>query len=154
MIWGSLTVIRSKNPYKLKCRFYVMELCNLILIAWLVGFFGDLAVQLANKWGIIGFSGNGLTTYFRIHGRAESAFIAAGIIAGFYAIWIGLGLPLRWELILLVALILDLIWNYANVFPSLKEYYKEPYIPRTILGVVIPFLLPLFIYARSAVPHG
>lgn len=123
-----------------------MELYNLILIAWLVGFIGDLTVQLANKQHITGFSGKGLTTYFWIHGRAESAFIAAGIIAGFYAIWIGLGLPLRWEFILPVALILDLIWNYANIFPSLKEYYKEPYIPRTILGVVIPFLLPLLIW--------
>lgn len=120
--------------------------CQLVLIAWLVGFFGDLAVQAANRLNVIGFSGVGLTTYFGIHGSVESAFIAAGMVAGFYAVWIGIGAPLRWEFILLAALLLDLIWNLGNIFPSLTEYYKEPLIPRTLLGVVIPFLLPLFIW--------
>lgn len=119
-----------------------MENCWLLIIAILVGFFGDLSVQAFLK--ITGMDW-GLKSYFREHGVIASALIAAGIVGMFYAIWIAFNLPLRWEFILAVAILIDLFWNYAHVMPSLNNYYKEPVTPRTILGVIIPFLLPLFI---------
>lgn len=117
------------------------------IIAIFVGFFGDLLVQAFVKLGGAGSGGWGLKSYFQQHGMMASALIAAGILGVFYSIWTVFNLPLRWEFILIVALVLDLIWNYAHIMPSLNNYYKEPAIPRTILGVVIPFLLPLLIYA-------
>jgi len=116
--------------------------CWLPIIAVLVGFFGDLSIQFLVKIGGLNW---GLKSYFQEHGTVASALIAAGILGMFYSIWIAFNLPLRWEVILVVALLLDLFWNYAHVMPSLNNYYKEPIIPRTILGVVIPFLLPFFI---------
>ena len=116
--------------------------CWLLIIAILVGFFGDLSIQAFLK--VTGYNW-GLKSYFREHGMIASALIAAGILGMFYGVWIMFNLPLRWELILVVTLLIDLFWNYAHVMPSLNNYYKEPIIPRTILGVIIPFLLPLLI---------
>ena len=120
-----------------------MDTTRLLIIACAVGFFGDLVAQAIVRLGFLGDWG--LASYFKRHGVMESAFIACGIVGGFYALWIGLGLPLRWELILLAGLVLDVTWNLARVFPSLDTYYREPWLPRTILGVVIPFLLPLLL---------
>lgn len=119
--------------------------CWLPIVAVLVGFFGDLSIQAFVKLGGAGSGGWGLKSYFREHGVVASALIAAGILGLFYSIWTMFNFPLHWWIILAVALILDLFWNYYHVMPSLDTYYKEPIIPRTILGVVIPFLLPLFI---------
>ena len=120
-----------------------MDPTKLLCLALGVGFFGDLFAQAIVRSGRLGDWG--LNGYFKQHGVLESAFIACGVVGGFYAVWIALGLPLRWELILTASLGVDLFWNWANVFPSLKSYYREPCIPRTILGVVIPFLLPLLL---------
>ena len=120
-----------------------MDTTKLLCLALAVGFFGDLLAQVIVRSGR--FGNWGLTGYFKQHGVLESAFIACGVVGGFYAAWIALGLPLRWELILTASLGVDLFWNWANMFPSLKSYYQEPYIPRTILGVVVPFMLPLLL---------
>jgi hypothetical protein len=116
--------------------------CWLPIIAALVGFFGDLLIQVFLKFTKYDW---GLKSYFRKHGVIESACIASGILALFFSIWTIFNFPIRWEPILISALILDAFWNYFHVMPSLNNYYKEPIIPRTILGVIIPFLLPVFI---------
>lgn len=120
-----------------------MNTTKLLIIAFALGFFGDLITQLIVKSNR--FGNWGLNNYFAKHGVMESAFIAAGVVVGFYAFWIGLGLPLKWQFILPVAIVLDFMWNKAHIFPSLDEYYKQPWFMRTILGVVIPFILPLIL---------
>ena|SRR3972149_9620612 len=116
---------------------------NIISIATLTGFFGDVLLQLLVHFGVGEW---GLKSYFQQHGRAESLFIASGMMALFYTIYVLLGLPLKFEYLAIYGIILDLIFRLTRLFPSLDNYYKSlNYLESAIWGV-IPMIIPLLIY--------
>jgi hypothetical protein len=116
---------------------------DLVSIATLVGFFGDILLQLLVKYNV----GNwGLKDYFKQHGSAESMFVAAGMMAIFYVIYIISGLPLKIGYIAVYGVILDLIFRLTRLFPSLDGYYASlNYVESAIWGI-IPMIIPLLIY--------
>jgi cobalamin biosynthesis protein CobD/CbiB len=73
-----------------------------------------------------GETGWGLKEYFRQHGKAESLFIAGGMMTLFYIIYfVILGLPLNWFYLAIYGVVLDWIFRAAMLFPSLKGYYNH-----------------------------
>ena len=122
---------------------------DLVSLSFLVGFVGDAVLQFAvNK---LGFD-MGLKVYFKQHGKAESLFIAGGIVALSYIIYLlVLNLPLTYLNLFIYGFIIDLIFRYTHIFPSLDEsYYKYPVLQTAIIGGSIPAMLPYFIYKNFA----
>ena len=127
----------------------------IITIAFLTGFIGDALLQLLTYNGYGGKTGWGLIEYFKQHGRPESMFIAGGMMAGFYILYVLLcqyssnKLDILYPSIIylsLIGVILDLIFRVTMVFNSLNGYYRElNYIYSAIWGI-IPMILPLIIY--------
>ena len=61
---------------------------NLISISYMVGFIGDILLQILIKtFNMGGTTGWGLKSYFKLHGTNESPFIAGGMMALFYIIY-------------------------------------------------------------------
>jgi hypothetical protein len=121
---------------------------QLITVALITGFIGDAIWQIIANMNIGAETGTwGLQYYFERQGSAEALFTAAGMLGIFYILYAFTGLPFKVQWITIYAVILDLIFRYTNLFPSLKMFYKELSIPSTIImGSVIPLLLPLFVY--------
>jgi hypothetical protein len=117
----------------------------LILIATLVGFFGDLGTQIAIKLGVGGEKGLGLKEYFAQHGKVESLFIAAGIMAVFYSVYALTNLPFTILYMIIYSIILDLLFRYLRIFPSLDKFYQNSVPSTLIFGAIIPFVLPILI---------
>lgn len=117
----------------------------LILIATLVGFFGDMGIQIAIKLGVGGKNGMGLRDYFQQHGKVESLFIAAGIMSFFYSLYAISGLPFKIEYLAVYSVILDLLFRYLRIFPSLNKFYQNSIPSTLIFGAIIPFVLPIII---------
>lgn len=117
----------------------------LIAIAIIVGFVGDAGTQLVTRTKLGGVTGFGLTHYFKQHGKAESMFIASGIMGFFYTLYAFTGLPFRLQYLSIYGIILDLIFRYGKIFPSLHGYYQNSIPATAIIGAVIPFILPLLI---------
>jgi uncharacterized membrane protein YvlD (DUF360 family) len=116
-----------------------------------VGFFGDATLQLLTYNGMGGSDGWGLNSYFKQHGRAESMFIASGMMGLFYLIYMYLhckfGLPLNIWCLALYGIILDLIFRKLKIFQSLDGYYNSlNYFWSAIWGI-IPMIIP-FLYGR------
>lgn len=116
---------------------------NLIAIACLVGFFGDILYQIKNV-----LFGTTLNSYFLQHGKAESAILAAGLLSFFYVVYIDiLRLPIKWYYLAIYGIILDLLFRTTMIFPSLQNYYHSlGYFETAITGGAIPAVLPLFVY--------
>ena len=123
--------------------------CNillLIVIAFFTGFIGDIILQILIHYGMGGSSGWGLKSYFQQHGKAESPFIAAGMMTLFYIIYfVILKIPLHFEYLIIYGIVLDLIFRYTMVFPSLKDYYYNLNIFESGLWGAIPMVLPALI---------
>jgi len=110
----------------------------------LVGMVGDGILQFIVKnskdvdlWG--------LKTYFRLHGRAESIFVAGGML-GFFSMMYSIYDPtFSTPGLCLYGAILDLIFRYCHVFPSLGAYYAHFSVALTILWAIIPFLMVKYI---------
>jgi len=118
---------------------------NLVSIAALVGFFGDVLLQILVKYNV----GNwGLKDYFKQHGSAESMFIATGMMALFYVIYLFTGLPVTIPYLAVYGVVLDLIFRLTRIFPSLDGYYKSLNYFESALWGIIPMILPLLIYQR------
>ena len=112
---------------------------DLVSIAFLVGFFGDLLLQLLVKLGL----GNwGLQDYFLQHGSIESMCIAGGMLALFYIIY-----PFKPTLLGLAGygVILDLIFRIFMIFPSLKGYYLSLNYFWSAFWGIIPMIIPFII---------
>ena len=114
---------------------------ELVAAAAIVGFVGDATLQLLVKntdfnWG--------LRTYFAQHGWAESLFLAAGMLAIFFAAYIyGTGLPVTLVTMAIYGVLLDLLFRETMVFPSLQGYYDHlNYFWSAVWGA-IPMMLPL-----------
>jgi hypothetical protein len=100
-------------------------IARLLTISCLTGFAGDAALQYLSTF-MGGETGWGLKEYFRQHGKAESLFIAGGMMTLFYIIYfVILGLPLNWFYLAIYGVVLDWIFRAAMLFPSLKGYYNH-----------------------------
>lgn len=96
---------------------------DLVSISFLVGFFGDLTLQLASP-RLGGPTGWGLTPYFKQHGKAESLFIAGGMMALFFIIYLYVfRLPPNYVYLAIYGIVLDLLFRWFRIFPSLDGYY-------------------------------
>lgn len=98
---------------------------HIVSVATLVGFFGDALTQLLINFGMGGPTGWGLKPYFKQHGTTESLFVAAGMLAIFFTIYVSSGLPMKIQYLAIYGVLVDLIFREANVFPSLKGYYDH-----------------------------
>jgi hypothetical protein len=121
---------------------------DLVLIACLTGFFGDLFLQMAPKVSSLGGpTGWGLDEYFRQHGRVEAMVLAAGLVGMTYIVYLLTGLPVTIPNMFLYGCLLDvLVFHKWMIFPSLKgyyEYFKGDYVQPAIIGGGIPVALPL-----------
>jgi hypothetical protein len=97
---------------------------DLVSISFLVGFFGDLTLQIASP-RIGGPTGWGLTPYFKQHGKAESLFIAGGMMALFFIIYLYIfRLKPNYLYLAIYGIILDLLFRWFRIFPSLDGYYE------------------------------
>ena len=100
-------------------------IARLLTISCLTGFAGDAALQYLSTF-MGGETGWGLKEYFRQHGKAESLFIAGGMMTLFYIIYfVILGLPLNWYCLAIYGVVLDLLFRVTVLFPSLKGYYNH-----------------------------
>lgn len=121
---------------------------NIIAIATLVGFFGDALTQLYLRF--VPSVNLGLAGYFKKHGEIESMFIAAGVMAMLYIVYLDvLRLPLSWWSLALYGIIADLIFRWFRVLPSLDGFYSQlGYVQTAVFGAVIPMWLPFFIKSK------
>ena len=93
---------------------------NIESVAFLVGFFGDIFLQLLAKFTSFDY---GLRGYFKEHGAVEAPFIAGGMMVLFIIIYGLTGLPLKWQYFAIYGVILDILFRTFMIFPSLKGYY-------------------------------
>jgi hypothetical protein len=124
-----------------------VNVTNLLTSAFMVGFIGDLLLQLLTKGlGLGGSSGFGLISYFNQHGVAESMFIAGGMLVFFNILYINLiKLPLTVFNLALYGVILDLIFRLTMLFPSLHGYYQHLNYFWSAFWGAIPMILPLIL---------
>lgn len=124
-----------------------LKLFHVISIACLVGFVGDVLLQLGiKKFYLGGPSGWGLKEYFNQHGSIESPFIAAGMMTLFYILYFYSHLPFTFINLAIYGIILDYIFRITMLFPSLIGYYNYfNYFWSAIWGA-IPLILPFLIY--------
>ena len=118
---------------------------DIINIACLTGFFGDVFLQIRVKY----FGGDGgLKKYFAQHGRAEALCIATGMMAILQMFYLYvLCLPLNYVYLAIYGVVVDIIFRTTMVFSSLDEYYKVLDYPfTTTVGGALPAILPFFIY--------
>ena len=94
---------------------------NIESVAFLVGFFGDIFLQILCKISSFDY---GLRGYFKEHGAVEAPFIAGGMMVLFYIIYNLFKFPLKWQYIAVYGIILDILFRTFMIFPSLKGYYS------------------------------
>jgi hypothetical protein len=118
---------------------------DIISIACLTGFFGDIFLQIRVKY--LGGDG-GLKKYFAQHGRAEAICIATGMMAVLQMFYLYvLCLPLNYVYLAIYGVVVDIFFRTTMVFSSLDEYYKVLDYPfTTTIGGALPAILPYFIY--------
>jgi len=128
-------------------KYMKFQIVHIISIACIVGFVGDICLQLGiNKLNLGGPSGWGLKEYFKQHGVNESPFIAGGMMTLFYIFYYYSYLPINFISLSLYGIILDYIFRTTMLFPSLTGYYKYfNYFWSAVWGA-IPLVLPLLIY--------
>ena len=121
--------------------------CILILVACLVGFIGDLLLQIGSKVLKMGGAGGwGLTGYFKLHGAAESTFIAGGMMSLFYSVYLLLGIPVNYAYLALFGIAVDLLFRQTMLFGSLKGYYQYFNYFWSGFWMAVPMMLPFFVY--------
>jgi hypothetical protein len=120
---------------------------RLVMISILTGFFGDAFLQILARQGIGKCGSWGLKPYFKQHGTAESLFIAGGMMGLFYTLYAITGLPFEIHWLSLYAVLIDFLFRYTRLFPSLDKYYQCQSIWRTTtIGGIVPMLIPFIIY--------
>lgn len=116
---------------------------NLASTAVAIGVLGDASLQ-----AIVASSSEenkfGLKTYFEKEGRLESLFIAGGMLGSFTMLYGFADPSYNVAGLTLYATVLDLIFRFTGVMPSLDDYYKHWSIPQTIVFAIIPFILVKF----------
>lgn len=108
--------------------------CRVIPIAFAVGFFGDLAVQVLPH-------GQGLKGYFLLHGRFEAMLIAGGALACVFTLYYLTGLEFTWLAVLGLGVLMDIVAR-LGLIPSLRPFYQSTGILTSIITAgIIPILL-------------
>ena len=122
---------------------------ELISIAFFVGFFGDLLLQILTKhFKMGGPTGWGLNEYFLQHGEVESLFIAGGMMALFFIIYLKVfRLPVNYLYLAIYGVILDVLFREFKIFPSLKGYYSQLNYFESTASEALSIMLPFFIYS-------
>jgi len=120
-----------------------MNKLNLESVAFLVGFFGDIFLQILCKTTPFDY---GLRGYFKEHVAPEAPFIAGGMMVLFYIIYNFTGLPLKWQYIAIYGVILDILFRVLMIFPSLKGYYSALNPFWTCLWEAVAMVLVLVAY--------
>ena len=115
---------------------------KLLILACLTGFFGDAVLQITR------LGSKGLDSYFRQHGRAESLFIASGMMSLFYSIFLILKIPLTFINLALFGVAVDLLFRQTRLFPSLDGYYEMMGYGASAFWMAFPMCIP---YALSQV---
>lgn len=118
---------------------------RLLTISCLTGFAGDAVLQYLSTFTYLsGKTGWGLKEYFRQHGKAESLFIAGGMMTLFYVIYfVILCLPLNLFYLAISGVIIDWIFRVTMLFPSLKGYYNHlNYFWSATVGGALPMVMP------------
>jgi hypothetical protein len=124
----------------------------LLILACLTGFFGDFLLQVLTKTTLGGSTGWGLKEYFKQHGKAESLFIASGMMTLFYVMYLTpslLGykfLPLSLIGLAIFGIVLDFIFRKTELFPSLKGYYNHLNYFWSAFWGAVPMIIPLVLY--------
>jgi len=117
---------------------------DLISTSFLVGFFGDAFLQVTSPV-LGGPTGWGLTPYFKQHGRAEALFIAGGMMVLFFIIYLYVfKLKPNYLYLAIYGIVLDLLFRWFNIFPSLQGYYGYLNYFWSGLWEAIAMILPLF----------
>lgn len=118
---------------------------KLITLAAIVGLVGDISLQMLTK-PIGGKTGWGLNEYFDLHGCAESATIAAGMMSLFYAAYLYTEAPPTVLYLVSYGIILDLIFRKLRIFPSLDGYYSHLNYFWSAFWGAVPMITPYLIY--------
>lgn len=123
---------------------------DIVSLSCIVGFTGDALLQILTKF-MGGNSGWGLKPYFKQHGSIESLFIAGGMLAIFYIIFIYIFVdifcvPLTWYSICIYAITLDLLFRISMIFPSLKGYYNHLNYFWSAIWAIIPMIIPFLLF--------
>ena len=115
---------------------------NTLTLYFFTGFFGDMALQLINK-----FRGNiaGLDKYFKLHGSIESLFIAGGMLWLFAFIYDKSKLPFTYQYLFMYGGLLDILFRQLMIFPSLDTYYAALTPEISFIWGGIPMIAPLLI---------
>jgi hypothetical protein len=120
---------------------------SLIGISALTGFVGDAILQYISPRLSPQSDGWGLNPYFKQHGSAEALFVAAGMMAIFYVLYLDiLGLKPSFTNLAVYGILLDLFFRETMLFQSLTGYYTAlNYFWSGFWGAV-PMMLPFLIY--------
>ena len=107
--------------------------------AFLVGFYGDLGLQIISK-----YRGNivGLKNYFNQHGSLESMFIAGGMMYLFMLIYVWIGFEKNIIYLFIYGGILDILFRNLELFSSLNNtYYKNISPINSFIWGGLPFVM-------------
>jgi len=121
-----------------------VKMNNIGNVAFLVGFFGDIFLQILAKTTPFDY---GLRGYFAEHGSIEAPFIAGGMMVLFYIIYSFTGLPLKWQYIAVYGVLLDILFRTFMIFPSLKGYYSALTPFWTCLWEAVSMVLVIAVYS-------
>lgn len=118
------------------------------LVAWaaITGALGDAALQVIVKnsdrdWG--------LKEYFALHGTGEAICVAAGMMALFFVIWVGILAPVlrvapdNIVAVAVYGVILDLLFRKFRIFPSLDGYYASLNYFWSGFWAALPMIIPV-----------
>lgn len=108
--------------------------CRVIPIAFAVGFFGDLAVQILPH-------GKGLSGYFAKHGKFEAMLIAGAALTLVMSLYYLTRLPFTLGAAVVLGVLMDLVAR-AGLIPSLMPYYRTTnFFASMVAAGIIPMLL-------------
>ena len=105
--------------------------------AFLIGVFGDIGLQLFNKYSEKGKDW-GLDTYFKQHGPIESVFIAGGMLVGFDILYDFIFPQKEFFQLFLLGGIVDVIFRTTMPMKSLEDYYYQNHPLFTIFWAGFP----------------
>ncbi len=109
--------------------------------AFIVGFIGDAILQtITYIRGEKDFAG--LKSYFKQHGIFESLIIAGGMMYLFGILLDFMKIKKTYINLAIYATILDILFRYLRLFPSLDNYYKALNPILSIVWAIIPMFLP------------
>lgn len=108
--------------------------CRVIPLAFAVGFFGDLAVQILPH-------DKALRDYFSQHGKFESMLIAGAALTLVFSLYYLTGLKFTLISALVIGVLMDLVARLGAI-PSLMPYYRTSNFFSSIVSAgIIPILL-------------